>query len=337
MRHGLLPSLGAVVLAAVLSGCPSLDGFVGDGGADGGFNQSGFIPLDEAVKFCSKALTCVNLGKSTLTSLHVPVDANNFAGCVSWLAGTIPQDRPGIALSAKALMCAADASSCSTASACMWFEYISPSDPRCVGYSGGANGQCSPTKTATYLCPYGFIAHCDNPFNYTGSSCLQSSSGQFFCAVSSGLCSNPDSGTAPTPCSGSFFTYCQGGLLVGFDCNVQGMDCASAGCSTNGTYTPCTGAAVVTCGANKRVEVCDGLLQSEINCDTMGGTCAVSGTNLPRCTTPADTCSPYDSDENLCSGDVISLCVGGQKLTYDCTKVGLHCKDGSGSLSGHCE
>ncbi len=336
MRLGAL--LGAIPVAAALSGCPSLDGFAGDGGADSGFNQTGFISLDAAVKFCSKALTCVNLPKSTITSLHVPVDGSNFAACVSWVAGTIPQDRPGIAVTAKALECAANADSCATASACMWFEYVSANDPRCVGYTGGMNGQCSPTKTATLDCSLGFIAHCDNPFNYTGSSCLQSSMGVYFCAVSSGLCASTDAGVGPSPCQGTFYTYCQGGLLVGFDCNVQGMDCSSPGCTTNGVYKSCTGTAVVTCGdSSKRVEVCDGLVQSEVNCDTLGGSCDVSGTNVPRCITPSDTCSPYDTDENVCTGDVISLCVGGQKLQYDCSSVGLHCKSAAGALSGHCE
>jgi hypothetical protein len=338
MREGVVVLLGVVgPLAAVLSGCPSLDGFAGDGGAqdgDAGLPANGYVSLDEAVKFCSKALTCPNLGKSTLTSLHVPIDSNNFSACVSWLAGTVPSDLPGVSLTAKALTCAADAQSCSTAGSCMWFEYVSANDPRCVGFTGGQNGACSPNLTSTYQCMFGFIAHCDNPFNYTGSTCLQSQAGPYFCAVSSGLCSSPDAGSPP-PCDGNFYTYCQGGLLVGFDCSVQGMTCGASGCLTNGTHKTCSGFGSVSCSGAK-VEVCDGLLQSEVNCDTLGGTCDASGA-VPRCTTPTDACSPYDANANSCSGNVISLCVGGQSLQYDCSSVGMQCVAGSGNVSSHCQ
>jgi len=338
MRRGVWSVLAVAPLAAVLAGCPSLDGFVGggDGGsdADAGFPTNGFVSLDEAVKFCAKALTCPNLANSTLVSLHVPIDSKNFSACVSWLAGTVPSDRPGVTLTAKALTCSAEAASCTAADSCMWFEFVSASDPRCVGFTGGQNGACSPNKTSTYQCDFGFIAHCDDPFNYTGSSCLQSSVGPYFCAVSSGLCSSPDAGK-PAPCDGDFFTYCQGGLLVGYDCSVQGMACGASGCLTNGSHKTCTGQPIVSCGGD-RVDVCDGLVMSEVNCDTLGGTCDATG-SVPRCTTPNDTCSPYDAAENTCTGDTISLCVGGQQVQYDCSSVGMQCATGSGSVTSHCQ
>ncbi len=329
-----------VLFAPLALGCPSLDGFVGDGGAesiadvaqnDGGFG--GFLSLEDAARFCTKALTCPYLKDSTEVSIEIPVDAANYAACVSWLAGPLPPDRIGLPQATKALSCAASATSCTAADGCMWFEFIDSTDPRCFGITTSA---CSTDKKSFYECSTGFgaafIAHCDNPFNYASSACI--SSGSTFCAVSGGLCSDPDA-AAPPPCNGSFYTYCANGLLVGYDCNAQGMTCSAAGCLSNGVLKPCGTVGDITCQGDT-VDVCNGQLTSEFNCASMGATCDGSGL-VPRCALPQDTCSPYDTNANVCTGDSISLCIGGQPTTFDCASIGMHCASASGKLSAHCE
>ena len=340
--------LVAPLLAVTLCGCPSLDGFAGDGGsdvttetaADGG-SGGGYLSTADAVRFCSRALTCPNLQKSTQISLDIPVDGANFAACVSWLTSALPPSRVGVTQARTALECASQASSCSNASGCMWFEFVSPSDPRCVGYAGGNFGACSPNLASTYLCDFGFIAHCDNPFNYTGSSCLKGSGGYYFCAVSSGLCATADGGAPPPSCSGSFFEYCNEGFLVGYDCEVQGETCGldpgskQYACLSGGHFKSCPTAGQVACSGDL-VQSCDGLTLSEFDCAALGGTCDGSGA-VPRCALPTDTCSPYDGTSNVCTADVVSLCVNGQPASFDCTSVGMHCVAGSGKITAHCE
>jgi hypothetical protein len=334
-------------LGVLIAGCPSLDGFVGQeagadavDSADAAAPSGGYLSLTDAIAYCSKALTCgTNLAKSTVVSLDLPIDSNNFAACVSWMSSTLPSDRAGVAKAQKSLQCAAQATSCSAAAACMWFEAISATDPRCVGYTGGSFGQCSPNLAATYECPYYFIAHCDNPFNYSGSSCLKGNTGYYFCAVSSGQCSASDAGTSAA-CSGSYNTDCQDGFLVGFDCEVQGMTCGQDpltkqyGCLSNGHYKSCAQAGTFSCSGDS-VDVCDGITTSEINCGTLGATCDATNP-VPRCALPNETCSPYDTSANVCTGDVISLCINGQPSSFDCSSAGMHCQPPSGKTTAHC-
>lgn len=344
-RPRAIPSVAAAApLALLLSGCPSLDGFVTDAGAadvsdagDGGGPGAGFLPVDDAVRFCSKALTCPNLDRSTIVSLHVPVDPKKFAACVAWLANELPSDQLGLTQRRQALECSATAATCSGANACMWFEFVSPTDPRCIGYTGGMSGECAAGGTTTLYCDSSFgaefIEHCNNTVNFSGSSCLTGNQGLDFCAVGNVSCQSA--------CSGSFYTQCDQGLLTGIDCNALGLSCGKDPsqqifeCLSNGAYKACTAAASVACAAD-HVSVCDGVYESEFDCDVLGGTCDQSG-SLPRCALPAEACSPYDSDENVCTGDSISLCVNGQPLAFDCTTLGMHCVNGSAGVSAHCE
>lgn len=331
--------LGA--LEAAVSGCPSLDGFVSDGGApeadaDAG-PSGGFLSLEDAVRFCSKTIVCPNLAKSTLISLHVPVDDQNFASCVSWLAGTVPTDQVGMTQRRQALACATQAATCSVASACMWFEFVSATDPRCVGYTGGTSGECAANGATTLYCSAAFgaefVEHCDNAINYSGSTCLLGNQGLYFCAVANVSCA--------AGCSGTFYTQCDQGLLTGIDCNVLGLTCGKDPqsnvdqCLSNGAYKACGAAGTVAC-AGDHVTVCDGIYESEYDCDALGGTCDATGV-VARCALPGDACTPFDSDVGVCSGDSISLCVGGRPQSFDCTTLGMHCVAASGKISAHCE
>lgn len=314
---------------------PPPDGGGETGGPDGG--AAGYLSLDDAVKYCAHAFACPYLPSSTIGSLGVPVDALHFSACVNWIAGPIPPDRPGLAAQAKWLKCAADATTCIEAGSCMWWEYIGPGDARCQGTpDGGSNGICAEDAGAAYYCKDGIIAHCTNSGYAIGSSCMVGMDGSRRCSLAK-TCTMPDA------CMGTYEAYCGAGsnLYQGIDCAITGYTCGLdpmsgfISCLTDGQLKTCSAAAVTCDGSGTMVTVCDGSQINEFRCASLGGTCDTTG-GAPRCKLPNESCSPYDSDRDKCAGDTITLCVGGQKLTYDCTKAGLACKPASGSVSAHC-
>jgi hypothetical protein len=349
MKRVLLWSTAVASAMISIGACTVFDGLSGpgadaaaeseassppDGGAEAG---AGFISVDDAVKFCANAFKCPYLPSSTITSLGVPVDALHFSACVNWIAGPIPPDRVGAAIQAKWLKCAADAKTCTEAGSCMWWEIIAANDVRCMGQpDGGSLGICAEDGGAAYYCKDGIIAHCTNPGYAPGSTCLIGQDGDRRCAISKN-CNMADS------CMSSYEMYCgaSSNLYQGIDCAITGYTCGldpMSGfiqCLTNGQLKTCS-ASAITCDQNGTVvSVCDGAQVNEFKCTSLAGTCDPTGAT-PRCKVPNETCSPYDPDRDQCTGTSISLCVGGQKSTYDCAKVGLTCKPGMGAVSAHC-
>ena len=83
------------------------------------------------------------------------------------------------------------------------------------------------------------------------------------------------------------------------------------------------------------VQVCTGLLVNEYHCDQVeGGTCATTG--AARCGSAADACTPIDSGQNTCNGSVLTACVAGQHIAYDCASIGLACRPSAGEKTGRC-
>jgi len=307
------------------------------GGGDGGA-PAGFLSIDDAVKFCANAFKCPWLPSSIITDYGVPVDALHFSGCVNWIAGPIPPDRVGASLQAKWLKCAADAKTCADTSNCLWWELMDPAtDPRCATMKdAGPFGACAEDAGAAYYCKDGIVAHCLHAGYAPGSSCLTGTNGDHRCALSKN-CMTPDS------CMSSYEVYCgaSSNLREGIDCAITGYTCGLdpmgglIQCLTEGQYKTCN-AVAVTCDQNGAiVSVCDGAQVNEYKCTSLGGTCDNTG-SVPRCKIPNETCSPYDMAEDQCMGTSISMCVGGKKLNYDCSKVGLTCKPGAGAVSAHC-
>jgi hypothetical protein len=361
-RRARLISLVVVAIAGAAgllsSGCPSLDGFAS--GADASASDDadsaieagdagdsspalvGYLSVADAARFCSKALTCPNLALSTQHSIGVPIDANNYSACVSWLAGQLPPNRIGLPQADSLLRCAESAGTCAAANACMWWEVMAPNDLRCAGIDGG-DIACSPTADAIYNCsdtpPY--IWHCNSEVYYPGSSCVfddASASGGFFgCAVANGC-----AGVSPTgQCMGNVTAYCGlGDHVFAYDCSVLGLPCGydksvpTYDCLTNGKEIFCPDSGAPPACAGSVVSLCAGSFQGGIDCSSFNATC--DGTGTPRCKLPGDTCSPSDATVNVCSGDGISLCVSGQPTTLDCTSIGLHCVQGSGAQTPHC-
>jgi hypothetical protein len=308
-----------------------------DGGPSPEAGPPGYLSIDDGVKFCANAFKCPFLPSSTINSLGVPVDALHFSGCVNWVSGPIPQDRIGLNKQAQWLKCAGDAKTCAQAGSCMWWEIIDPKDARCSGPVGdaGSVGACAEDGGAAYYCKDGIIAHCSHPGYAPGSTCMVAQNQDRRCAVAKG-CSQADS------CMSTYELYCStGNLYEGLDCQITGYTCGIdpmgglIQCLTEGQYKTCSNIAV-TCDQNGAiVSVCDGAQINEYKCTSLQGTCDNSG-GTPRCKIPGESCSPYDKDEDQCTGTSISMCIGGRKLSYDCAKAGLTCQPAAGAVSAHC-
>jgi len=313
---------------------PTDGGDAGEGGTPGG----GYLSLADGVKFCANAFKCPYLAPSTLQSLGVPVDVAHFSGCVSWVSGPIPPDRPGIDAQRRSLECAARANGCTAAGSCMWWENIDPKDTRCNGYDGGTNGACTDEGGTLQYCKDGILAHCNSEGYIAGSSCMKGMDGTYRCATK--VC--PMNTTEA--CQGVYETYCGSGsnLVQGLNCAITGYTCGLdpmsgyINCLTGGQLKTCSATSVTCGGAGSIVSVCDGSQVNEFNCAALGGTCDGMAA-LPRCKLPSDQCSPYDANVDACSGSTLSMCVGGKKTSFDCASAGLACKPAAGMVGAHCE
>lgn len=323
----------ALGLAFATSACPSLDGFTGKADEGDASASGGYLSFADAVRLCSKVQTCRNLGYSIGYSLLIPANTSNFSHCVDILSSPLPEAQLGLAQQSSSLLCAAEATSCPAAAACLPYEFIDQNDPRCSGLDGGANGNCSPDKTAVYDCSALRITHCSHPYFYPGSTCLQDSGGVHRCAAA-------ESCTATAAaCKGSIVTYCGAvsNFAYGEDCSYWGASCGldqSGGvqdCILNGLTPFCNQDAVQCIG--DRVRSCFGGFFSELDCASLGGKCDPAP--IAHCTRPPDACKIGDPKFNVCEGDGIALCVGSKSLKFDCKKVGLGCvSDPMGAYCG---
>jgi hypothetical protein len=112
---------------------------------------------------------------------------------------------------------------------------------------------------------------------------------------------------------------------VGDSCDVTdgGVQCGEA-CTT----------IAITCSGNT-AQSCDGVEESPFDCAALGGTCS-SKDNAIYCARPGDTCTPLDSDVNVCTGTTLSLCVGGTKSSFDCATISKQCVPGVVPQTPHC-
>jgi predicted small metal-binding protein len=303
-------------------------------GGDAGPVPAGFLSLEDAARFCTNAIKCPYLGGSTVGSVDIPIDGLNYTSCINWLTGPLPPDRLGVAEARVALTCAARATTCQAAGACMWYELVDPNDTRCKGYDGGANRQCAEDGGAVYACSGGVIFHCQDPYFPPGSTCIQGVDKVRWCALAKNC-------AIQTQCQGGYLEFCgaNSNVLEGYSCTTEGMTCgfdtasSTTDCLTNGVAKPCTTTGIACAG--NLVSVCDGAYTTLFNCGALGGTC--DGLGLPRCKLPNETCTPQDPSVNKCNGNVISLCVAGQPTSLDCTKLGMKCAPAANGASPHCE
>jgi len=151
--------------------------------------------------------------------------------------------------------------------------------------------------------------------------------------------------SAPPPrCTSGVYVRCDPAtnLRVAQDCNTVGLTCpegaegADAQCATEDGVFPCDEAGRAICAPDgTRVRVCDGALASEFDCAAMDAHCNDEKAG-GRCVGFNDSCTPDATGIDVCQGNIISLCIGGEKVTFDCAAVGLSCIPASGQESGHC-
>ena len=311
-----------------------------DGGPDGKVAVvplAGYLSLADGARVCALAARCPELAPSVIESIAVPMDTLNFSSCVDWTAGALPQSHVGISLQAAQLGCAAKASTCVAAGACLSVEKLTLDDPRCpikdAGRDVGALQRCDTNGTSVIRCNVPDILHCNSGYYAPGSTCLQASDGRSFCAT--------DKNCVSTSCIGNVLEYCGGGLHESINCAASGYTCG-LDTTVDGGYTDClTGDRIKACPQagtdcdGTVVAVCDGFNRSEFDCKALGGTCSKIGATA-RCTRPNDECTPFDANVNGCSGATITLCVGGKRTDFDCATVGMSCLPGNAQQSGRC-
>ena len=291
-----------------------------------------YLPFAEGARVCATAAACPEIVNSLFYSNGVPVDSVNFSQCMSWVAGPLPPSHVGIARQREALQCLAGATTCPETSRCLAYEVLGPADPRCADADGGTPPVCLESGAATLTCAaYQEVDHCTAPAFAPGSSCLQGTDGVVYCAFSQECLADS--------CAGFVLHFCREdlGLTFGYDCEVFGNTCgtdSSTGflnCLTDGHVDPCDSPSY-TCD-QARVKVCQGAAYTIFDCAEFGATCSADN-GPPRCVRPTDQCTPFDVDVNVCEGSTIKLCVGGERIDFDCGSIGKVCE---GTLGAACK
>jgi hypothetical protein len=295
------------------------------GEPDAGPLPPGYLSLQDAARACSWLFTCPKLDRSLIRTIAVPADASNFAVCMQWLAGPVDPTRLGLVTQRYVLACLASAESCAAAGACTAFEELALGDPRCAAEpDAGPAESCTQDGNILSCNPTwgNLLIHCDNSYFNRKGSCTQGADGYHYCAV--------DTSCPPVSCDGLFvLDVCMAGLHIRYDCSVSGQLCGEdtktkgLSCVVGGLVEECT-LAGARCQEDK-VRVCDGIYVSYFDCAKLGGTCQEQA-GYTNCVLPADTCTPADSAAVVCTGDAVTLCIGGKATTFDCASIGKKCQ-----------
>lgn len=297
---------------------------------------SGYLSLRDGVRACHLVQACPLLAEGVARSIGVPTNEEQFSTCLSWLSGPLPANRYGLAAQAAMLGCLANTLDCSTALECAHAEPLAKDDPRCLGVVGN---QC--LEGGILLdCTTEIAERCHSVYYGAGSECELGLSGAGRCALSACM-----QGSSPPPrCTSGVYVRCDPAtnLRVAQDCNTVGLTCpegaegADAQCATEDGVFPCDEPGRSVCAPDGfRVRVCDGALASEFDCAAMDGYC-VEEKSGGRCVRSTDTCSPDSVGIDECQGNTIMLCVGGQKVAFNCGDVGLSCIPASGLKRAYC-
>jgi hypothetical protein len=230
------------------------------------------------------------------------------------------------------------AGTCADAAACMYFEPLGMNDPRCADAGPNPKDRCTDNGDTILSCAGLYAVHCNSSYYQSGSKCtagLVGDAGDLGCALGQ----NCSSGTG----CGTYFDYCGVDTLhYAIDCAFWGGACnlttdAAVACITGNAYMPCSTAGPTCSADTTMVAMCDGSEVSLFDCKALDpkGTCSAKD-GPARCVLPTDTCSPFGASVNQCTQTSISLCIGGQPSTFDCSQIGLKCIPAAGSFSAHC-
>lgn|GEM_PF-1105764 len=340
-------------VTAAEAGGDDSPGTVGDAGVDACVGPGqGYLGLTEAARVCTTLFECgEQLEFDIETSLGLIAGNANYAVCMNWLAGATAPDRVGRDIQQQTLKCMARGTTCAQAWGCLGTETFDPtSDPRCKDGGAQLTGvHCADNNANTIGCDDGLVYHCGSPPFAGGglNECAIEGDPKDAASYTCGEQVDPCT-VRTTSCdlATSILSSCDKGSTTNqrFDCRAMGLTCGPTGadsgprysCLTNGTYMKCDGQTFTNKCIGDNVATCN-LLEtvSEINCKALGKKCSMAE-GQPLCVGADDTCSPLGIGVGICNGDVLSLCVDGKPVTYDCACAGMTCSSDGGAGQAHC-
>lgn len=308
-----------------------------EAGPDAGMTT--FLDVDDAARLCALAFRCPGLAQAVEASLVIPIATPpaplNFSGCMDWLAGPVDPARVGLSEQQKILKAIAGSSSCSAAYASTPAR-PADTDAKC------ALDTCSGSELQTCTLAGSFLLSCDAPLFDEPGACVSPGASEAALCVTKGTCAPGGS------CAGTttyVLCYKAGASYTAFDCTLSGRVCASgpttdcaapgklaAPCPAHGTDNRCDGSSVLHCAGGL-------LAETEFDCSATHQTCS-QASGAARCVGTSDACTPFDTngDVNACGdgGSTMSLCVGGQRTSFDCSQIGLTCVPATSTQTAHC-
>jgi hypothetical protein len=302
-------------------------------------SSASYLSPDDAARLCSLLFQCPHLADAIALSIALPVDTPSsplgFSSCMDWVAGPIDPERIGLAQQRALLTAVAGATSCATAGAAL------PVQPIDAGSTCGLT--CAdPTDLASCTSDGGtFLLPCAPPYFGQSGACFPYDAGA--------LCASTGACTAGLSCSDpSTLRDClppTNASFVSYDCTLTARTCALL---SKNALADCVlpGHNTAPCPLHDRRDACDGTsvlacaggltAQTEFDCVAVGRSCAVSTAGDARCVGAADTCSPFDADQNQCTGTTIRVCIAGVPASFDCAAIGKGCVGGSATQTAHC-
>jgi hypothetical protein len=346
--------LFSLSLLSIPGPCTTFDGDsastpdAGDDGADASDAApapSGYLTLDEAVSVCSLVVRCQTMQYSIGISLAIGVDARDFSACIQTLAGLVPPSRRGFALQQGALKKVAAETECGNALAQLPVELLAQ-DPRCgTGrgcYTPTSAVECSDSGAGGEL--IGTLSRCAEGLG--GPKCLavQLPGDAGTAAVcAEGVCTS--STVTDYKCEGSVVHTCDpqySTLEIKFDCAWVGLACGKGLKGIDTCVDPtssdlcpgfgasdCSGDTARYCVAGESQQSWSRFACAEVGASCVGGRLIDGGGKPAICTPKNGECSPYAADIGACNGNVVSLCVDGKRMSYDCSKQGKQCDPGA--------
>ena len=316
----------------------------------------GFLDVPTAGRFCSQLFRCPTLAPIITETLGLPLDVPSsplgFSSCMDWVAGPVDPQRVGLVEQLMLLQAVADAKSCDAAAAVVPVQLVADAGTACPNgfmldafcLDPGTFAICDP-KLGT------FSTSCSSAlFASTPQTCRTFDGGDplvaGLCANTSGTCtvgkSCPDLAGTSTTLRTCYFDR----VYTDYNCAISGRQCAQTQNSKSADCVvppmggpPCDGGSVDDCDLAS-VRHCSAITQTEFRCDAVGLTCSSANDgHVPRCAPDAGAaCNPFDSQQNVCTGGAISVCIGGRPQSFDCTSINLQCvTEPSGSAqTAHC-
>jgi hypothetical protein len=295
------------------------------------------LSVQQGALFCAQLFRCPRLDEAVELSIALPVGTPasplGFSACMDWVAGPIDPARIGLGTQQTMLKAVATATSCDLAYAAL------PVRP----FDAGVCMEACPDSNDVESCARGdagaFTMPCTGPYFGQSGTCY-TDAGAAAC-LTTGTCTAGTSCTDPTTlvdCPSA-----KDGLFTAYECTLSGRQCGAldalradclvpghntAPCPLQDVRDECDGTSVLHCAGGL-------MAQTELDCAAIGRTCS-SANSSARCVGTTDTCTPFDSTMNVCSGTTISLCVGGAPQSFDCQSQQMQCLPGSATQSAHC-